>query len=147
MVHALEKIYSLLKPEGILLNIQPDDQPRPIEIHGREGVREAGRSKHRQNFLPYKQAMAAVAGAVGNGAFVVEREETFSFLDEFDTVAEMEEYVAENWENSIMGEDVLQRARELEQEIEGDTKAVVNEGVLIQRLKRVDKEASRQVDK
>lgn len=139
MVHALKKIYELLKPGGILLAIQPNDQPRPIEIHGREGVREAGRSKHRLDFLPYKQAMAAVEGAVGEGLFELEREETFSFLDEFDTVAEMEEYVAENWENSILGEDVLQRARELEQEIGGETKAVVNEGVLIQRLRRVGK--------
>lgn len=136
MVHALEKIYDLLKPGGILINIQPNEVARPIEIHGREGVREAGRSKNRQNYLPYKQAMAAVAGAVEEGLFELEREETFSYLDEFDTVAEMEEYVAENWQNSILPEDVLQRARELEQEIKGDTKAVVNEGILIQRLRR-----------
>lgn len=139
MVHALEKIHGLLKDGGVLLNIQPDEFPRPIEIHGGGGVHEAGQSGHRHNFLTYKQAIAAVEVCVGEGFFVLEREETFSFLDEFDSVDEMAAYVAENWQNSILGEEALQRAHELEQEIMGETKAVVNEGVLIQRLKRVDK--------
>ena len=50
-----------------------------------------------------------------------------------------EALVGENWQNSILPEDVLQRAREMEQEIEGETIAAINEGVLIQRLRRVDR--------
>lgn len=138
-MHALEKIYKVLKPEGVLLNIQPDDVPRPIEIRSGDRVYEAGKSEHQQKFLTYRQAMETVERAAERGLFLLEKEEKFSYLEAFDTIAEMEEYVGENWQNSILPEDVLQRARELEQEIEGETMAAINEGVLIQRLRRRDK--------
>ena len=94
MVHALERIHHRLAPTGRLINLHPFAEAAVIEIH-------QGGSITFSNPVPayavedIQQAEKALAQAVGQGLFAVERERHFEFRTYASSVAELVGYLAE----------------------------------------------------
>jgi hypothetical protein len=135
MVHALEIIHEMLKAEGILINIQPSGKDRPLQIHSIDEVKQAGLIGHRIDYALHKKALAALNQVVDDGLFVFERIDSFPFLYHAETVDIMQEWIFENWENSILDEGTIRRAVELEKTTEKPSEVVVRQDMHISRLR------------
>lgn len=135
MVHALEKIHELLGDQGVLLNVQPVGKPRPLEIHDGGRIRQAGLIEHRLNFAMHKAALGAVAHVVRDGLFVLEREDTISFLYRAPSFPVFQEWLAENSKNSILEERTARRARELSLKIGSDCEVIMREEIYMGLLR------------
>ena len=89
MVHALEEIHRLLKPDGALIDIHPVSEPSPIEIHQGGKVDDVGLLSVRQWLFEFEQADIALAEVTRRGLFAVERKEVFDSLTYYGSAAEM----------------------------------------------------------
>ena len=89
MVHALEKIHRLLKPNGALVDIHPVSEPSLIEIHQAGKVDLVGRLSVRQWCFEFEQADSALAEIVKQGMFTVERHALFDLPTHYASAAEL----------------------------------------------------------
>jgi hypothetical protein len=137
MVHALKKTHRLLKPDGLLIDIQPTPTPQTVEVHSDGRASEAGKLGHRQDWALHKQAHAALAQVVEEGLFVVEREINFPFLYHADTLVTLRNWLAENWENSILDDETGRRVEELLASAGAGSVAIIREPVRMMRLRQV----------
>jgi hypothetical protein len=102
MVHALGDIRRVLVPGGMLIDLRPLQERWPIEVITAREVRETGRVQDFPTPLADDAAAnRAVAQASDNGWFLREREDFFPFYYTWDTPREMEEWIAEEWEDFI----------------------------------------------
>ena len=102
MVHVLEEVRRLLAPSGLLVDLRPLLDRWPIEVAWSNGYQEASRATD----LPEPRAdddaaNAAFQAATEAGGFVREREDTFPMFYYWDTPGEMQEYIAESWDDTI----------------------------------------------
>ncbi|MDJ0753535.1 MAG: hypothetical protein QNJ45_08470 [Ardenticatenaceae bacterium] len=105
MVDALRKIKTLLKPNGLLVDIHPMDQVMPIYVQiGRE-IRPVGDIDVESKFTKYRQADKAIATVLQEGLFTVQRKTAVDFSVYFDTVAECRQYLAEEWSSAKLAEE------------------------------------------
>ena len=94
MVHALEEIHRLLKPDGNLIDIHPVADAPLIEVY------QGGRVLFAQpmpdySTEDYRQADSALAQAIQRRIFVIERSGQFDYLVYGSSVTELRDYVAE----------------------------------------------------
>ena len=89
MVHALEEIHRLLKPNGVLIDIHPVSEPLSIEIHQAGKVDLVGRLSVRQWCFEFEQADIALAEIVKRGMFTVERNALFDLPTHYASAAEL----------------------------------------------------------
>jgi hypothetical protein len=89
MVHALEKIHRLLKPNGFLIDIHPVAEPSSIEIRRNGKFDLVGHMEVHQWCVDFEQADNALAEIVQRGMFTVEHRGTFDTLTYYDSAAEM----------------------------------------------------------
>ena len=89
MVHALEEIHRLLKPNGVLIDIHPVSEPSPIEIHLNGHIELVGNLEVRQWCIDFEQADNALAEITGRGKFAVEQKGMFDTLTYYDSATEM----------------------------------------------------------
>ena len=136
-MHALEKIHDLLKADGILINIQPSGKDKSLEIHANDKVEQAGLIGHVLDYALHKKALAALDQVVEDGLFVFERIDSFPFLYHAETVDIMQEWISENWLNSILDEDVIRRAVELENTAVKPSQVVVHQDMHISILRPI----------
>ncbi len=102
MVHALSEIRRVLVPGGILIDLRPLLDQWPVEVAWSDDFREAGRATDlREPLADDEAANAAMQQAIAAGLFTREREATFPFYYYWDTANEMQEYIAENWDDVI----------------------------------------------
>jgi len=111
MVHALSEIRRILVPEGILIDLRPILSSWPIEVLSAREIRETGRIQD----LPLgladdKAANGSIAQAEQNGWFARQTEEFFPFYYSWDSPSEMEEWIAEEWEDFIQLDEESKRA-------------------------------------
>ena len=111
MVHALSEIRRILVPEGILIDLRPILSSWPIEVLSAREIRETGRIQD----LPLgladdKAANGSIAQAEQNGWFARQTEEFFPFYYSWDSPSEMEEWIAEEWEDFIQLDKESKRA-------------------------------------
>ncbi len=135
MVHALEKIHQLLRPDGRLIDLHPIGEPSPLEVRIGERNSLAGWVTESDDFVEYKQADAALAQVVQRGLFVVERESTLSFITYADSVAELREYMAKEWKDAILDEASARKAQDLLNMAECGKELILRDQVRIARLK------------
>ncbi|HLF26016.1 MAG TPA: hypothetical protein VJG32_06750 [Anaerolineae bacterium] len=139
MVHALEKIQRLLKPGGMLIDIHPTPEPAALEVRVGRHTTPAGWLNETDDYEDYEHADRAIAAAVGNGLFRIERESTFEFVWYADSLAQLREYLAEEWENATIDELTAGRIEELLSTPEPDKEVIVREPIRIARLKPLNK--------
>lgn len=89
MVHALEIIHRLLKPNGFLIDIHPVAVESSVEIHRRGNFDVVGHLKVPQWCVDFEQADEALVEIVQRGTFAVEEKSMFDTLTHYDSVAEM----------------------------------------------------------
>jgi hypothetical protein len=89
MVHALEEIHRLLKPNGALIDIHPVSEPSPIEIHQAGKVDLVGQLSVRQWCFEFEQADIALAEIIQRGMFTVERNALFDLPTHYASAAEL----------------------------------------------------------
>lgn len=89
MVHALEEIHRLLKPNGFLIDIHPVAEHSSIEIHQNGIFDLVGHLEVHQWRHDFEQADNALAEIVQRGLFTLEQKDMFDTLTYYDSVAEM----------------------------------------------------------
>jgi hypothetical protein len=137
MVHALEKIYRLLKPDGMLIDIHPLPEPPSIETRIGDRTIPAGWLKECNDYIEYEQADEALAQVVAGGLFAVERQGAFAFITHADTIAELREYLADEWQDASIDDITAMRAEEVLSTPARDKEVIVRESVRIARLRPI----------
>ena len=89
MVHALEEIRRLLKPNGALIDIHPVSEPSRIEIRQAKKVDLVGILSVRQWCFEFEQADIALAEIIQRGRFSVERNALFDLPTYYTSAAEL----------------------------------------------------------
>jgi len=94
MVHALEEIHRLLRPDGSLIDIHPCLEAPLLEIH------QGGRITFAEpvpahDFEDKQQAENALKQAIQRRLFVVERADVFDFLVYASSAAELRDFLVE----------------------------------------------------
>jgi len=89
MVHALEEIHRLLKPDGELIDIHPVSEHSSIEIHQNRNIDLVGYLEVNQWCVDFQQADDALAGITKRGLFSVEQKGNFDTLTYYDSAEEM----------------------------------------------------------
>jgi len=89
MVHALEEIHRLLKPDGKLIDIHPVSEHSSIELHQNGKVDLVGHLKVHQWCIDFAEADKALEEIIRHGTFTVEQKEMFDTLTYYDSATQM----------------------------------------------------------
>ena len=135
MVHALETVHGLLKPDGRLIDIHPNGEPPPFIVRIGERSEIAGWLEETDDFIEYRQAEAALAQVVSDRLFTVERRSTFLFNLYADTFAELSTYLEANWSDAVIPPDTMAHVEVLQKTARGKTEVLLREHVRISRLR------------
>jgi hypothetical protein len=111
MVHALSEIRRVLVPNGILIDLRPVLDRWPIEVVSAREIRETGRMlDFPRGPEDDEAAHRSFAQAEYSGWFVRETEDFFPFVYSWDTPSEMEEWIADEWQDFIDIDEETKRA-------------------------------------
>jgi hypothetical protein len=138
MVHALHEIRRVLRHDGILIDMRPISDRWPIEVVSERAVRETGRVQDLPAGLADDEAAnQSITQAAEKGWFVKEQEEFFPFYYSWDSPNEMEEYIAEEWEDFIgLDKAAMQSTRSAWATADADARVRVHMKIMITRWKR-----------
>ncbi|CAG0931784.1 hypothetical protein TFLX_02276 [Thermoflexales bacterium] len=136
MVHALEKIHTLLKPDGILLDIHPTNEPAALAVRLREQLIPAGWIHESDDYVEYEWADEALQRSVDTGRFKLERTGTFDFIWHADSMADLRIYLAEEWKDASIDDVTAMRIEELLKLPVQDKEILVSEAIRIARYRR-----------
>lgn len=94
MVHALEEIHRLLRPEGVLIDIHPAREAPLVEVHadGRVVVAETYPRAHGDDVVRAEEALAEI---VRRSVFAEEGVRAFEFMTYGSSVAELRAFFDE----------------------------------------------------
>lgn len=145
MVHALEEIHRLLRPDGRLVDIRPYAEPSIVEvISGNQTLfAEPKREHDHEGVLASDRAMAEI---LERNTFSVERAREFMFFSYGSSAAEIREfwdryndYDPEPKENDQLAfeDKVYARAEKVRAESSKDAEVAVHERVRIARLEPI----------
>jgi hypothetical protein len=137
MVHALEKISQLLKPDGVLLDIHPTNEMAAIAVRLREQLIPAGWLHESDEYVEYEWADEALQHAIDDQRFALEQSGTFEFMWHADTLHELRAYLAEEWKDAVIDELTAGRIEELLKLPVYDKEILVSEAIRIARYRAV----------
>ena len=138
MVHALEQIHFLLKPEGVLIDIHPIGEPPPIEVRLGADIHTVGWVREGDDYCEYVAATGALETAVSRNLYTWQKQGTFTYTVYADTILSLRDHLAETWTDAIIDEDVIRRTQDLMQILEPDKEVILREIIKIARLKPVN---------
>ena len=134
MVHALEQIHFLLKPDGVLIDIHPIGEPPPIEVRLGADIHTVGWVREADDYCEYVAATEALKTAVSRHLYTWQKQGTFTYTVYTDTILDLCEYLAETWTDAIIDNDVIRRTQDLMQTPEADKEVILREIITIARL-------------
>ncbi len=137
MVHALEKVHTLLKPNGQLIDIHPMFDPPAFEVRLGDRSFPVGWLRETDDYEEYEAADEALADVVKRGLFAIEQKGTFSFVTHADNAAELRQYLIDEWQDAIIDEITFARAAEMFNSIEKDKEMILRVKTNIARLKKL----------
>ncbi|HEV2461747.1 MAG TPA: hypothetical protein VGS80_25605 [Ktedonobacterales bacterium] len=86
-VNTLRRISTVLRPDGVLLNLLPDTTHRAVAVRvGGGAIQRLGHLDDTRDIKEFQAVLAAQQAALDAGLFVLERETSFTIVDHFDTV-------------------------------------------------------------
>ena len=135
MVHALDEIRRVLKPNGILIDLRPVEDHWSVEVASMQGITAAGLLTDMPiGIADDEAAFRAMREVESRGWFVKEREEEFAFFYYWDTPSEMKEYMEEEWEDfEKLEDDVYRAAQSLWSQANADARVRARVKMLITR--------------
>ena len=111
MVHALNEIRRVLRPNGILIDLRPVLDRWPIEVTSAREIRQTGRMLDFPLGLADDEAAnRAMTEVEEKGWFLREQENFFPFYYSWDSFSELEEWIEAEWEGFIAMDDETKRA-------------------------------------
>jgi len=148
MVHALEEIHRLLKPNGFLIDIHPVAVHSSVEIHHNGKIELVGQLEVSQWCIDFEEADKALAEIVRRGVYTIEQKGKFDTLTYYDSAPEMGtalkqsilKYVREGEpvDEEVSHVEILAaQADELLHAADGEAKLVLREPDHISRLKPI----------
>jgi hypothetical protein len=143
MVHALEEIHRLLKPDGLCLDIHPIPEGYLIKVLQGETIlfAEPRRETCSEDVI---QAQQAIAQVVERGLFKIERSDEYDVLTYASSVRELRAYWDEqnSYDDRPADEAVIAREENLYDQVEEimrnsgeSSKVAIHEKAVIARLK------------
>lgn len=144
MVHALGEIHRVLVPDGALIDLRPLSDRWLVEVHSARETRETGRVTDLPLGLQDDNAAnQAMTEAESKGWFVRERDGFFPLYYSWDSPAEMEKWIDEEWENFIgLDEETKRATRSAWAASDADSRVRVKVKMLIaRRAKNTDRKA------
>ncbi len=147
MVHALEEIHRLLRPDGTLVDIRPYAEPSILKVMAGDQTlfAEPKREGDHEGVLDSDRAMDEI---LERKVFAVERGRDFEFLSYGSTAGELQEFwdryndyesTPKEKEKLAFEDKAYAKADEIRKKSEKDAEVVVHERVRIARLKPVRK--------
>ena len=139
MVHALEEVRRVLKPDGILIDIRPLNGQWPIEVASTRESRETGHVDDLPEPLNADKASnKAMKEVEAHGWFNREQEEYFPFFYSWDTPSEREEFIADDWSDFIaLNENTKMATRSAWAIADADSRVQVRVTILITKWKKL----------
>ncbi len=113
MVHALEKVHSLLAENGRFLDIHPHPDEPEIVVQLGDETHLVGWLHETDDRVEYGQADQALANVVQRDFFRVQQRETFMFHTYADSVEALQDYLAENWQDAVIDDRVAMQIKDL----------------------------------
>lgn len=99
MVHALDEIRRILKPNGFVIDLRPLEDRWPVEVTSASGSVEVARLTDLPAALADDEAAhEAMSEAQARGWFSRQRETHFPFFYYWDTPSEMKDFMDTEWE-------------------------------------------------
>ena len=135
MVHALEITRGLLKRDGLLIDIHPNGEPPPIEVHVDGEVLLAGYLEEKSDFVEYFEADGALADVTARGLFELEREGLFMFMTHAPTIKALVDHLKAEWSDAVLPEKSIEQAMALVGEPGKDREIILRESVRISRYR------------
>jgi len=134
MVHALEQIHDLLKPNGYLIDIHPSGELVEfiLPLDGDEQL--IGYMQETDDYIEYHQANDALDATVTSGLFQMVESGEIEFLTHANSFDDLKTFLDENWSDAIITDDVVANAKEFEKKY-GESKVTLREKVRIGLLK------------
>lgn len=135
MVHALSRIHSYLRTDGVLLDIHPQPENSQIEIWQKDGIHRLGEIDQQEDHEEIEAGRSDLRSFEERGLFATEERAVFELLEHHPTV--------ESWQERWAGEDyrlvaepeLLDSARALLQS--GGGELVIREPIRATRLRRL----------
>jgi hypothetical protein len=147
MVHALDEIRGVLKPNGALIDLRPVEDNWQVEVGSSAGYQISTGSTYqaagRLSDLPAaleddEAAFKAMREAESNGWYVKEKEQEFDFFYYWDTPSEMKEFMESEWEDfEKLEESVYRKAGSLWVSAGGEARMRVRIKMLITGWKKL----------
>ena len=135
MGHALEWAQQWLGQNGRLLDIHPNGEPAPVTVQLGTATFPAGWVTEATDYTTYHQANKAIAQAVRQKLFAIERRETIHFHTYGDSLEAIQSYLAELWVEAHLDDLLVMRANDLLQSIITPKQVIVTEIVRVMRLR------------
>jgi len=138
MVHALREIQRVLRPDGLLIDLRPFDDRWPVEVTSARETHQVGRLLDLEFAITSDQAAErAIEQAAAEGRFIREEGEFFPFLYYWDTPNEMQEFIAEEWEEfNGLDQETMQAARSAWAIGDADSRVRIRMKMLITRWRK-----------
>ena len=111
MVHALKQIHSLVAPGGCLIDMHPNGEPPPITVRLGSEHHLVGWIRETIEYDPYELADEALETAVSLNLYNLRTQDTFAFTTTFDSLPDLQQYLAEEWSNGYIEDLVAMRKR------------------------------------
>jgi hypothetical protein len=137
MVHALEKIHSLLKPDGYLVDIHPTPEPAAVVVRLGERLTPAGWIDEVTDYVEYEWADDALRHITDSGHFALERRGAFEFVWHAGSIADLQAYLLEDWQDARIDPITAMRVDEMLKTPEHDKEILVREAIRIARFRRL----------
>jgi SAM-dependent methyltransferase len=110
MVHALEEIHRVLKPNGVLIDLRPIEENWKAEVVTSTNYQTCGSLTALPRGVADDEAANQAVGQVERrGLFIKEKEEMFSYFYVWDRPSEMKEFMESEWEDFEKLEDDVYR--------------------------------------
>jgi len=136
MVHALHQIHQLLKPDGFLIDIHPTNELATLEVRVDQQITPAGWIYEWDDYIEYEWADSALQRALNVQWFELERSGVFNFVWYADSMAELRNYLAEEWHDALIDEVTFMRAHEALSTAAHNKEAIVREAIKIARYRK-----------
>ena len=139
MVHALEEIHRTLVTGGLLIDLRPFLDRWPVEIAWEGGYREVGRlTELPEGLADDEAAQHAMKEAARQNWFTLEQGERFSLFYSWDTASEMEEFLAEEWDDFIeLDEDLIRATKAAWAVANAEARVRVRASMMVDRWRKL----------